>query len=268
MVVSLRADRRRSLRPPLAILVATTNDILRTQLARSVAGAGDLVAPIRSLDEMWDALEHYRFDAFLIDLVSLEDADIGAVRLLRFVHLRRHLPGLVGLLPHAEALARRGCRADDFDAIWLMPFPFADAPALLARLARARIAKVISAQQASVANGGRPWAELPSLDPARLAALQELEDGDGFAAGLYARFLDDAEQTFAEMAAMIGAGRWPELRRALEALRSSATHLGAVAIAGLCRLWLRGAGVPDGRDRHLLAALRTELARLRVSLPG
>ena len=75
------------------------------------------------------------------------------------------------------------------------------------------------------------------LDTSRLASLAELDRGDGFLDGLIDDFLVDLEAILGQLETAAQRGDARAFRDQAHALRSSAAHLGALALFDVCLGW-------------------------------
>jgi HPt (histidine-containing phosphotransfer) domain-containing protein len=109
----------------------------------------------------------------------------------------------------------------------------------------------------------------PALDPAVLAALQELGDDDDprFLARLSEQFLHDAPAHVAALREAVSRRDAGELTRAAHSLKGMSGNLGAASLAGLCAsLEALGRGHTPQDAGALLSSLEQEFARVRPVL--
>ena len=96
----------------------------------------------------------------------------------------------------------------------------------------------------------------PAIDLRRLASLAELDQGDGFLAGLIDDFLTDLEAMQADLERAAVERDVRAFRDHAHALRSSAAHVGATGLFDLCLSWR------ELDDHALLMRAPVELRRL------
>jgi two-component system sensor histidine kinase RpfC len=120
-------------------------------------------------------------------------------------------------------------------------------------------------QPAAPAGGGCGVAA--AVDVGRLASLAELDRGDGFLDGLIDDFVADLDAVRQQLETAAAHGDVRAFRSQAHALRSSAAHVGALALFDLCLSWRE-------LDDHALqlragaelAALRAEIGRTTTAM--
>ena len=187
------------------------------------------------------------------------------MKLLRFTHDVDELPPIVALSADATPQTREACSAVGFSAYLTKPV---DTQLLLRTLAEltAGAARPAESVQPRLATPMRPEPEPaeatagPPVDPARLASLAELDNGDGFLRSLIDDFLVDLDLIVEqlEQAALISDVR--RFRDQAHALRSSAAHIGALGLFDLCLSWR------ELDDHALTMRVGAELAKLKVEV--
>jgi two-component system sensor histidine kinase RpfC len=197
-----------------------------------------------------------------MDVNMPEMSGIEAVKLLRFTHAPDELPPIVALSADATPRTREACRAAGFSAYLTKPV---DTDLLLRTLGELTgqadpLPPPRSAEPTRGKGDGpgqEPDASLPALDQAKLASLAALDQGDGFLAGLIDDFTIDVQDILDQLEGAVARGDPQAFRDQAHALRSSAAHIGAVALFELCLGWRE-------LDDHALALrARAELAQLR-----
>ncbi|MEK0082209.1 ATP-binding protein [Benzoatithermus flavus] len=265
-------------RRSLAILVAEDNRTNQKVVGRMLERAGHRVTVVGSGEEVLEALAHPGFDLVLLDINMPGMTGIEAVKLLRFTHDPRELPPIVALSADATPKTQEACRAVGFSAYLTKPI---DTGLLLRTLdeltgSGAGDRSASGSTPPSEASGPADIPETasepasgaaPALDPAKIASLVQLDRGDGFFAGLVDDFLAEAAGILAELEQAAERGDARTFRDQAHALRSSAAHVGAMAVFALCLGWRE-------LDDHALmmragaelAALRHEFVRAREAL--
>jgi two-component system sensor histidine kinase RpfC len=255
-------------RRSLHVLVAEDNRTNQKVVGRILEHAGHQVTIVASGEEVLEALAGPGFDVVLLDINMPGMTGIEAVKLLRFGADPADLPPIVALSADVTPETRAACRAVGFSAYLTKPI---DAGLLLCTLDELAGAPADLPDPAAAAPAAEPVAPAegvgPAIDAAKLASLAQLDRGDGFFAGLIDDFLEEAAGILAELEDSARAGDARAFRDHAHALRSSAAHVGAMAVFGLCLGWRE-------LDDHALlmragaelSALRRELARAREAL--
>jgi two-component system sensor histidine kinase RpfC len=250
------------------VLVAEDNRTNRKVIGRILERAGHQVTVVESGEDVIEAVESAAYDIVLMDINMPGVSGIDAMKMLRFTHAAHELPPIVVLSADATEETRRECAEVGFSAYLTKPID--------SELVLRTIDELTPAAAETAEPGLGPAAEVPpqgagamivahpalesarpALDPAKLRSLAALDAGDGFLDGVIGDFLDDATQIVARIEAAAAAGRTRELRDQAHALRSSAAHLGAVALFELCLSWR------DLADDSLAARGKAETVRLR-----
>ncbi len=261
------ADRHRTAR----VLVAEDNRTNRKVIGRVLERAGHEVVVVENGEEVIEAVEAGGFDIVLMDINMPGISGIDAMKMLRFAHAAHELPPVVVLSADVTEETRRECAAVGFSAYLTKPI---DADTVLQTIdelvpavpelaepgpASEKAAGKVAVHAAGATVVAHPALETgrPVLDPSRLRSLASLDTGDGFLDGVIDDFLADAVQIVARIEAAAAAGRSRELRDQAHALRSSAAHLGAIALFELCLSWR------DLGDEALAARGKAEMVRLR-----
>ncbi len=266
------------------VLVAEDNRTNQIVIERVLEHAGHEVVLVADGHEVIERLERERFDLVLLDINMPEMSGPETVKLLRFTHAPADLPPLVALSADATAETRRRCLELGFTDYLTKPLDAAalietidqlitardhGRPAAARRLCRPAAERPAAAESAVVVP--HPATRRPRhssvLDERKLAALAELDRGDGFLAGLVREFLADAENLIDQLATAADAGDSRTFRDVAHALRSSAAHIGAQALFDHCMSWRK-------LDDHALvmrgpqevARARQELERVREAL--
>jgi two-component system sensor histidine kinase RpfC len=253
----------------MRILLAEDNGVNRRILATILAGGGFDVTAVEDGHAALDVMLAESFDLILLDLNLPRIGGLDVARLYRFGVPDGARAPVMALT--ADASPER--RADCLDAGMADCLTKPVAPeALLAAVDRVLLAG--EPQRPSRAQSPIPPARRPAavVTPAALDALARL-GGEEFLAEVIAQFLAEGEETALRMAGAVEEGDFDAFRRLAHALESSARHVGAEALADLCRCW--SAATPDvfaldGDDylddlriewAHAAQALRDGLAR-------
>ncbi len=249
----------------LSVLVAEDNRTNQKVIGKILEHAGHRATIVATGQEAVEALEEPGYDLVLMDLNMPELGGIDAVKLLRFTHDVDELPPIVALSADATPQTREACRAVGFSAYLTKPV---DTQLLLRTLAEltsppstggVNLADPTLPREPSAASDDADTADdgRPVLDTSRLASLAELDRGDGFLDGLIDDFLVDLEAILGELESAAGRGDARVFRDQAHALRSSAAHLGALALFDVCLGWR------ELDDHALMMRSTAELTRLR-----
>jgi two-component system sensor histidine kinase RpfC len=246
----------------LHVLVAEDNRTNQKVIGRILEHAGHRATIVATGQDAIEALEDSPFDLVLMDLNMPVLGGIEAVKLLRFTHDVDELPPIVALSADATPQTRETCKSVGFSAYLTKPV---DTQLLLRTLAQLTGGREPGPEPSlaptpSTAGTEAPPREQtgPSVDPARIASLAELDSGDGFLEGLIDDFLGDLEGLVGQLehAAVVADVR--RFRDEAHALRSSAAHIGALGLFDLCLGWR------ELDDHALMMRAGTELAKLKA----
>ncbi|MCS7269370.1 MAG: ATP-binding protein [Geminicoccaceae bacterium] len=246
------------------ILVAEDNRTNQRVIKAILERAGHRVVLAEDGQAALERLEREEFDLVLMDLSMPGTTGTDAVRLLRFLKDPAELPPIVALSADATPESRETCRQLGFSAYLTKPVETAELLSTIERLVGAgeRADPTRASPIVAPAEGGARV-----LDPARLRALEQLDDGQGFIAELVEDFLADSRESLERMRSALAAGDAHAFRQQAHALRSSAAHMGGVGVFELCLSWR---GLDDAalvmRGRSELARLEEELAKLEQAL--
>ena len=257
-------------RPGQRILVAEDNPTNQKVIEKMLRHGGHAVTLVGDGEQALDALEEQDFDIVLMDLNMPVMGGLDAVKLHRFATGGRGLPPFVALTADATEETQRACADAGIDAFVTKPV---DAGQLLALVDRLTRSKPLSEERAGarrddvVVPHPRLVGNLPTLERGYLDRLRQLDDEDDFVAEVISDFLGDAEQLVDQLEGAAGRADAATFRDLAHALRSSAAHVGAIALVELCLGW-RGIGqaqlVAEGAG--YVARLRSEFERLRTAL--
>ena len=256
LVPTIEDQRPRSLH----VLVAEDNRTNQKVIGRILEHAGHRATIVATGQEAVEALEEPGYDLVLMDLNMPELDGIEAVKLLRFTHDVDELPPIVALSADVTPQTREICRTVGFAAHLSKPVDTRLLLRTLAELTAGSEGDVATLVGAANVPEPAPFPKeadsAPAVDSRRLASLAELDQGDGFLAGLIEDFIADlnAMQADLERAAVERDVR--AFRDHAHALRSSAAHVGATGLFDLCLSWR------ELDDQALLMRAPVELRRL------
>ncbi|HFD16647.1 MAG TPA: response regulator, partial [Rhodospirillales bacterium] len=206
------------------VLVAEDNRTNQIVIERVLEHAGHEVVLVGDGHEVVELLERERFDLVLLDINMPEMGGPETVKLLRFTHAPGDLPPLVALSADATAETRQRCLELGFTDYLTKPLDAAALIETIDQLLAARRSGRSAPPETQTAEAPRPSARRSApagdaapaegavivphpatrrprhpgvLDERKLAALAELDQGDGFLAGLVREFLADAENLLA-----------------------------------------------------------------------
>ncbi len=237
------------------ILLAEDNPVNQKVVGRLLEQAGHRVTTVADGHGVLEALERERFDLVLMDINMPELSGPEAVKMLRFMYDPAELPPLVALSADATAETRERCLALGFTRYLTKPV---DVDLLLATVEELvpperRSGSAVAVMDEGQAQGGgdgrapsagavviphpRAQEEGAVLDESRLRALAGLDQGDGFLRETVEAFLADGEVLVAAMRQAAAAGDVRTYRDRAHALRSSAAHIGAMALYRRCLEW-------------------------------
>lgn len=245
----------------LTVLVAEDNRTNQKVIGRILERAGHRATIVATGQEAVEALEEPGFDLVLMDLNMPELGGIDAVKLLRFTHDIDELPPIIALSADATAQTREACRTVGFSAYLTKPVDTRQLLRTMDELARVPMTGPAPAQPSlseSTADSTFMKEERPILDPSRLASLAELDHGDGFLDSLIDDFVADLDVMLADVARAVSGSNARALRDHAHALRSSAAHIGALALFDVCLGWR------DLDDHALIMRAPMEAARLDI----
>lgn len=250
-------------RRALRILVAEDNRTNQRVIGKILERAGHAALVVESGEAALETLEQGSFDVILMDINMPGRSGVEIVKLLRFMHAPEELPPLIALSADATRETQEACREVGFSDYLTKPI---DTDLLLRTLDR--LATKPSVADAGSAEPRKPHEAPPSardddaagrgpiLDRGKLASLAELDQGDGFFAGLIEEFIVDLGQIVGQLEQAARAGDARGFRDYAHALRSSAAHIGAKALCELCLTWR------DLDDAALIMRAAAELARV------
>ena len=250
-------------RRTLNVLVAEDNRTNQKVIGKILEHAGHRATIVATGQDAVEALEEPGFDLVLMDLNMPELGGIEAVKLLRFTHDLDELPPIVALSADATLQTREACRAVGFSAYLTKPV---DTQLLLRTLDELTQTAAAALQPdydpadgvfAAAVDITPTEPAQPALDTRRLTSLAELDRGDGFLDGLVDDFVADLDKMLAELAQAAADGNARVFRDQAHALRSSAAHIGALALFDVCLGWR------ELDDHALLMRAPVELARLQ-----
>jgi len=277
-------------RHPARLLIAEDN-LTNQQVARRILeSAGHEVVIVGSGQEAVDRIAVERFDLVLMDLNMPGMGGIEALKLLRFTE--DDLPPVVALTADVTDATVEECRKVGFSGYAMKPIetdtlldqidrlvaehrasgaPAADpvaprpvrvAPPQPAVPSAAKPTELVTELSkprpvVALASAGDPR---PVLDRRKLEGLAVLDQGDGFIDELLDTFVSEAAELVDGIEQAVAQEDVAAMRDHAHALRSSAAHVGAVALFDVLLGW-RGLD-----DAALLARGPAEVQRLRLEL--
>jgi two-component system, sensor histidine kinase RpfC len=253
--------------PSRRILVAEDNRVNQQVIQRMLTSVGHRVTLVANGEEALDALAEGEFDLVLLDLNMPLIGGLDTVKLHRFGSGGHDDPPFVALTADATDETRRQCEEAGFEAYLTKPVDLEDLIFLVDRLT---LHATRPSEPGRIAGPGVPGARVdppPALDRSCLERLQQLDQDDDFLRQIVNDFLADAGQLVTELEDAAASGDAAIFRDRAHALRSSAAHVGAVALFDLCLGW-RGIGADElaGQGARHAARLRSEFARLETAL--
>lgn len=246
----------------LHVLVAEDNRTNQRVIRKLLEHAGHRVTMVATGQEAVETLEEAMFDLVLMDLNMPELGGIEAVKLLRFTHDLSELPPIVALSADVTSQTREACRSIGFSAYLTKPI---DTQLLLRTLAELTSDADTGPAAGPPADAAEPAPPGPAavasqataIDLRHLTSLAELDRGDGFLDGLIDDFVADLDTIVLQLEEAAAHGDTLAFRNQAHALRSSAAHVGALALFDLCLSWR------ELDDHALLLRARVELSHLR-----
>jgi two-component system, sensor histidine kinase RpfC len=251
------------------ILVAEDNRTNQKVIERMLRSAGHEVTIVDNGEQALQALEQETFDLVLMDLNMPVMGGLDAIRLHRFAAAGERMPRFVALTADASDETRRQSAEAGIDAYVTKPIEVRELLSLVDRLTRSGPAPEPAERRTSavVVPHPRMAGALPVIDQDCLERLRELDDQDGFVAGVINDFLEDADQLVRQIAQAAAERDADTFRDCAHALRSSAAHIGATAIFELCLGWRRttSAELAEHGASHA-ARLDSAFEQLRAAL--
>jgi two-component system sensor histidine kinase RpfC len=292
----------------LDVLVADDNRVNQQVIERLLTRAGHRAVVVGDGQAALERASAQNFDVLVLDLNMPRLGGSGVAQRLRD---RRPRPRLVALTADATPGARTASEAAGFDAFVTKPVDGARLLATIATdVAAAGVATAASAAPAAVEAAEAATAEAATaeaataevatapasspaatpaepaavaadtadpdpddvIDASRLTLLRELDHDDGFLDDVIDTFIADGEGLVEEIVAAAEAGDLATLRDRAHALRSAATHLGAVRLFEAC-IAVKSLDADDpsmrapqagARIRAAFDAARRTLRRLRA----
>ena len=252
------------------ILLAEDNRTNQKVIARLLERAGHAVHVVGDGAAALDALERDDFDVVLMDLNMPEMGGLEATQLYRFAEPQRERPVFVALTADVTEETRAECARAGIHEFMTKPVT---AAALFETIDRVS-AEGAGAGADEIADGDdkvvmhpRRASTTTAIDRHHLERLRQLDQDDGFFVTVVREFVADAEQLVAELKAAAAGGDAVMFRDRAHALRSSAAHMGALAVFDLCLGW-RGISPAElaGKRKAITIRLTTEFERMRDEL--
>jgi two-component system, sensor histidine kinase RpfC len=223
----------------MRILLAEDNGVNRRILSTILTGGGFDVTAVEDGHAALDVMLAESFDLILLDLNLPRIGGLDVARLYRFGVPDGARAPVVALTADASPERRGECLDAGMAERLIKPI----APeALLAAIDRVLLAGEPARPMRAPAPASQAPRPAPTLAPSALDALARL-GGENFLAEVVAQFLEEGEEMALRLAGAVEEGDFDAFRRLAHALESSAGHVGAQALAGLCRSWR--AATPD-----------------------
>jgi two-component system, sensor histidine kinase RpfC len=247
------------------VLLVDDNRVNQRVFARILESAGHQVLTAENGEKALDVLEHEasRLDVVLMDFNMPELDGIEATKLFRLMNLGNARLPIVGLTADASAESDARWRDADMDGCLIKPVD----PAILldAIDAIARKTSPVEASTVAILEDHPRFRKpaVPALDEAAIGNLRRL-GGSTFVNELLSEFMIDAAETIKLLSAAADQGNTMAFRTQAHALKSSASNVGAMALAELCTPWVgrRGSEL-KARAVDFTARAQTELNRTR-----
>jgi two-component system, sensor histidine kinase RpfC len=250
------------------VLLVDDNRINQRVFTRILESAGHEVLTAENGEQALDMLEREasRLDVVLMDFNMPELDGIEATKLFRVMTIGDARLPIIGLTadPSAETDAR--WRDADMDGCLIKPVDpetLLDAIDAIARKTSPTIANTVA-----ILEDHPRFRKLavPALDETAIANLRRLGDST-FVNELLSDFVSDAADTIELLSAAAGQGNTTVFRNQAHALQSSASNVGAIALAELCAPWVgrRGSEL-KARAGDFTARAQVELNRTRDAI--
>jgi len=212
----------------LDVVVADDHEVNRQVIERMLAQAGHHPVAVTSGEAAIARHEEIPADVVVLDLNM---PGMGGLTAAAHLAGAAERPRLVALTADATAATRSRCLGAGFDAFLTKPV---DGTTLLAAVEseNTRPASPIKTEPAKPAVASA--AVEGTIDHARLDLLRQLDQGDGFLDGIIDGFIADGRGLVDEIAVAADNGEVERFRDAAHALRSAATHLGAMEVFERC----------------------------------
>jgi two-component system sensor histidine kinase RpfC len=246
----------------LHVLVAEDNRTNQRVIRKLLEHVGHRVTMVGTGQEAVEALEEATFDLVLMDLNMPELGGIEAVKLLRFTHDLSELPPIVALSADVTKETREECRSVGFSAYLTKPIDSGLLQATMAELTGTvpsdpEPEPAVADPVSEPSPYGAMASTAPAVDMRHLGNLAELDRSDGFLDGVIDDFVADLDTIVLQLEEAAAKGDTRTFRNQAHALRSSAAHVGALALFDLCLSWR------ELDDHALLLRVDVELAQLR-----
>jgi two-component system, sensor histidine kinase RpfC len=253
---------------PRRILVAEDNPTNQKVIAKILERGGHSVRVVGDGEQALDALGQESFDLVLMDLNMPVMGGVDAVKLYRFAAAGEVQPAFVALSADITDETRRACAEAGVTTFVTKPVEAQQLLSLIARLCPEPAAASPEPELGGVVvPHPRLTSATPPLDRSYLNRLRALDDDSAFVIEVINDFLADAGQLIADLERAAQQADAVAFRDRAHALRSSAAHMGAIALLELCLGW-RGIGSADleGHGAAHVMRLRAEFARLQAAL--
>ena len=250
----------------LRVLVADDNPTNREVIGKILERGGHSATLVADGERALDALETGTFDIALIDRNMPRLSGIETVQAIRLTGRARQRLPVAMLSADVTPEARRECLEAGADAFLSKPIEAAKLLEELQHLCGALAQEAPRPVPAPVARAPRAVEaeEVPTVNRATLADLEELGSSPGFMEKLIGVFVADNVTLVAKMESTLAGRNIGEFRSHLHAMKGSAASMGAERLTVLCK---DIGQLSDAEIRlqvlPLLKSLRDELAATR-----
>jgi len=250
----------------LRVLVADDNPTNREVIGKILERGGHLATLVADGERALDALETGTFDVALIDRNMPRLSGIETVQAIRLTGRARQRLPVAMLSADVTPEARRECLEAGADAFLSKPIEAAKLLEELQQLCGAQAQEALRPAPATAARAPRAGLveEVPTVNRATLADLEELGSSPGFMEKLIGVFVADSVALVAKMESTLAGRNVGEFRSHLHAMKGSAASMGAERLTVLCKDFGQ---LSDAEIRlqvlPLLKSLRDELAATR-----
>jgi len=255
--------------PQRKVLVAEDNRVNQRVIDRMLRLGGHVVVMVSDGESLLDRLdeEEGSIDLVLVDLNMPKMNGLDALKIHRIASGTDH-PPFVALTADATAESKQHCQEAGMAGYLTKPVDLHELLHLIDRLTalRATSETAVPARD-NVVRPAHFAAPRQVLDLAHIERLRSLEQNDNFFNEVVKDFIEDADMLIDELEHAATSADSLAFRDRAHALRSSATHLGAVGIRELCLTW-RDFGPKEltTRGTQEIRLLRSEFDRLRDAL--
>ena len=263
----------------LKVLVADDNAVNRRVTAKILERGGHRAVLVETGDEALDALDEDQYDLVLMDVNMPGTSGLDATRLYRFAHLGEQRLPIIALTADATPDMKKACEEAGMDAYVTKPVEAAKLLEVVLRMASGSApegqetgaaATPLTGQVTAISSHPRFQQESDQVvDEAALDRLGEIDPGSSFVRTVLEEFIKDADQLVSSLIAAGEAGDPREIYDLAHALRSSATHVGAVRLQRECADLCTATRDTKGQIQVMdISHLREQLSLFRAAVAG